>query len=70
MSIMSCIILNNKDLFRAERLFSERVSSPISTNSFYGFGNDLRHDDSASVNFNKFISRLLNDTKKYRVVKI
>jgi len=67
---MSCIILNNQDLFCAERLFSERVSSPISTNSFYGSGNDLSHGDTASAVFNKFISRLLNDTKKYRVVKI
>ena len=67
---MASITQNNKDLFRAKRLFSERVSSPISTNSFYGFGNDFSHVKSASAVFNKFISRLLNDTKKYRVVKI
>jgi hypothetical protein len=57
---MSNLILNQKDIFRTERLFSERVFGPISTNTFY------QTDDG----FNRSISRLVNDTKKYRVVRL
>jgi len=57
---MSNLILNQKDMFRAERLFSERISSPINTNSFGPTDGD----------FNKSISRLVNDTKKYWVVQL
>lgn len=67
---MSSLILNNKDLFRAERLFSERVSCPISSNSFYKSRCDLHEDGREPIMFNKSISRLLNDTKEYRIVKL
>lgn len=67
---MSGAILTKSDMFRAERLFSERVSSPISTNSFFKSENDLYEDGREPIMFNKSISRLLNNTKKYRVVKL
>jgi len=67
---MASLILDNKDMFRAERLFSERVSSPISTNSFYRTRSERNEDNNETIVFNKFISRLLNDTKKYRVVQL
>jgi hypothetical protein len=57
---MSNLILNQKEIFRAERLFSERVSGPISTNAFY----------QADGEFSRSISRLVSDTKKYRVVRL
>ena len=67
---MSNLILTNADLFRAERLFSERVSTPISSNSFHKSGNDPIENNCEPVVFNKFISRLLNDTKEYRIVNL
>jgi len=67
---MSNLILNNKDLFRAERLFSERVSSPISSNSFYKSGSLACSNDHGTIVFNKFISRLLREAKEYRIVNL
>jgi len=69
-SIMANLILNNKNIFRAERLFSERVSSPISSSSFYKSFSDFNNEKTESVVFNKFISRLLKNTKDYRVVEL
>lgn len=67
---MASLILNTKDIFRAERLFSERVCSPISTNSFFKTESDLCGNDREPVIFNKSISRLLKDAMKYRVVNL
>jgi len=67
---MSNLILTNSDLFRAERLFSERVSTPISSNSFYKSGIETTENNCEPVVFNKFISRLLNGTKEYRIVNL
>lgn len=67
---MASLILNNKDLFRAERLFSERVSCPLSSNFFYKPESEYCNVDSDSASFNKFISRLLKNTKTYRVVEL
>jgi len=67
---MASLVLNNKDVFRAERLFSERVSSPISSSSFYKSISDFNNEKTESIVFNKFISRLLKDTKDYRVVEL
>jgi hypothetical protein len=57
---MSNLILNDKDMFRAERLFSERISSPI----------NIRPIVHAEGDFNKSISRLVVEAKKYRVVRL
>jgi hypothetical protein len=57
---MSNLILSDKDMFRAERLFSERISSPINCRSFVHTEGD----------FNKAISRLIIEAKKYRVVHL
>ena len=67
---MSNLILNNKDLFRAERLFSERVCSPISTNIFFKSENAQFEEGDESITFNKSISRFLKNTKKYRIVNL
>jgi hypothetical protein len=57
---MSNLILTDKDMFRAERLFSERISSPINCRSITHIEGD----------FNKSISRLVVEAKKYRVVHL
>jgi hypothetical protein len=57
---MSNLILNQKDMFRAERLFSERIAGPISTQTF----------NQTESGHNRSISRLIDDTKKYRIVRI
>jgi hypothetical protein len=57
---MSNLILNQKDVFRAERLFSERVAGPISTQSL----------NQVEGEYNRSISRLVSDPKKYRVVRL
>lgn len=67
---MSNLILNNKDLFRAERLFSERVSNPIKSNSFYKSDYHSTSNEHGTVVFNKFISRLLKEAKEYRIVNL
>jgi hypothetical protein len=67
---MISAILTKSDIFRAERLFSERVSNPISTSSFFKPTQIQSDNDQDPVVFNKFISRLLKDTKKYRVVDL
>jgi hypothetical protein len=57
---MSNLILQHKDVFRVERLFSERVSGPIQTNTMY----------QSVGGFDRSISRLVSGTKKYRVVRL
>ena len=57
---MSNLMLNQKDVFRAERLFSERVSGQLSTHTFL----------QSSDGFNRSISRMVDDTKKYRIVRL
>ncbi len=57
---MSNLILTQKDVFRAERLFSERIAGPLTSNAFHQSDGD----------FGRSISRLIEDTKKYRVVRI
>lgn len=57
---MSNLVLDQKDMFRTERLFSERVAGAISTHSF----------NRSEGGHNRSISRVIDDTKKYRIVRI
>jgi hypothetical protein len=57
---MSNLVLEQKDALRAERLFSERIAGAISTGSVQKVGSQS----------GKSISRMIGDTRKYRIVHI
>lgn len=53
--------------FRAEHLFYNPISNPISNfRSLYGI--DI--ENVSSDKFNKYISRLVNDARSYKVVQL
>lgn len=67
---MLSAIISHSNLFRVERLFSDRVSNPISNNPFFKPESaPLRLENGHAV-FNKSISRSLKDVTKYRVIEI
>jgi|GEM_PF-1877444 len=67
---MSGAILTKSDIFRAERLFSERVSTPIPTSSLCRAKKAFNENTQEVDTFNKSISRVLNETKLYRIVNL
>lgn len=53
--------------FRAEHLFYNPICSPISNfRSLYG----IEVEENNSHTFNKYISRLVNDARSYKVVQL
>jgi hypothetical protein len=67
---MLSAIISHSEMFRAERLFSEGVSNPISNNPYFkpqSASTKLNQGHSA---FNKCISRSLKDITKYCVIEI
>lgn len=53
--------------FRSERLFYNPICNPISNfRSLYG----IEIEDNSVPTFNKYISRLVNDAKIYKVVQL
>jgi hypothetical protein len=67
---MISAILSCTEMFRAERLFTDRVSSPIPNNPFHKSENALLKRNKDNAVFNKSISRSLKNITKYRVVEI
>jgi len=58
---MSDLILSQKDIFRAERLFSEGIAGSISSSVFIHSEKDRAC---------RSISRMIDETKKFRMVRI
>ena len=67
---MISAILSYSEMFRAERLFTDRVSSPIPNNPFLKSEYALSKHNKDNAVFNKSISRSLKNITKYRVVEI
>ena len=65
--ILEKIMDQSSTLLRIERLFYNPICNPISNfRSLYG----IEIEDDSVLKFNKYISRLVNDTRIYKVVQL